>query len=94
MKKRSIVIKIAVFVVLLIALISTGFKYYVEDYYYAKDYDVQTEYIVDTEDYIVYGDTNSPEGLIFYPMLFLFSDNDKRIPISDEELNNSFKFVK
>ncbi len=82
MKKRSIVIKIAVFVVLLIALISTGFKYYVEDYYYAKAYDVQTEYIVDTEDYIIYGDTNSSEGLIFYPGAKV--DEAAYAPIMDE----------
>lgn len=43
---------------------------------------------------LVSGKKDASEGLIFYPMLFLFSDNDKRIPISDEELNNSFKFVK
>lgn len=82
MKKRSSLIKIAVFVVLLIALISTEFKYYVADYYYAKDYDVQVEAFAETEDYIVYGDTKSTEGFIFYPGAKV--DEAAYAPIMDE----------
>lgn len=82
MKKRSIIIKIAVFFVLLIVVINTAFKYYVEDYYYAKDYDVQVEAFVDTEDYIVYGDTKSTEGFIFYPGAKV--DEAAYAPIMDE----------
>lgn len=67
MKNRSRIIRIAVFVVLLIALSGMAWNRYVSDYYLAKTYDVQTEMVEETEDYIVYGDTNSSVGFIFYP---------------------------
>lgn len=82
MKKRSIIIKTAVFVVLLVACISTAFKYYAADYYYAKAYDIQTEAIMETEDYILYGDATSEEGLIFYPGAKV--DEAAYAPIMDE----------
>lgn len=82
MKKRSFIIKIAVFVVLLGACISTAFKYYAADYYYAKAYEVQTEAVTETEDYIVFGDTASEEGLIFYPGAKV--DEAAYMPIMDE----------
>lgn len=43
---------------------------------------------------LISGKKDASEGLIFYPTLCLFSDDNKRIPISDEELNNSFLKVK
>ncbi len=67
MKKRSVLIRGAVFVVLLIAVVATGFRYYAADYYMAKAYEVVTEKVQETENYIIYGDTNSARGFIFYP---------------------------
>lgn len=67
MKKRSVLIRVAVFVVLLAAVAVNGFRYYVSDYYTAGAYKVQTEVLQETEDYIVYGDTDSDTGFIFYP---------------------------
>lgn len=67
MKKRSVLIRVAVFVVLLAAVAVNGFRYYVSDYYTARAYKVQTEVLQETEDYIVYGDTDSDTGFIFYP---------------------------
>lgn len=67
MKKRSVLIRAAVFVVLLIAVGITGFRYYAADYYTAKKYEVSTEAVQETEDYIVYGDVTSGSGFIFYP---------------------------
>ena len=67
MKKRSILIRMAVFVVLFVAVAVTGFRYYAADYYAARDYKVLTEAVQETEDYIVYGDTASTRGFIFYP---------------------------
>ena len=67
MKKRSVLIRVAVFVVLLAAVAVNGFRYYTSNYYTARDYKVQTEVLLETEDYIVYGDTDSDTGFIFYP---------------------------
>lgn len=67
MKNRSKVIRIAVFLVLLIVLLGMVWNRYASDYYPAKRYDVQTEILEETDDYIIYGDTKSEVGLIFYP---------------------------
>lgn len=67
MKKRRIVIKAAVFLVLLVMLISLAFTRYTSDYYIAEGYEVQVQEYEETEDYIVYGDVSSSVGLIFYP---------------------------
>lgn len=67
MKKRSILIRAAVFVVLLVAAAATGFHYYIANYYAARDYQVLTETVQETEDYIVYGDTAGSCGFVFYP---------------------------
>lgn len=67
MKKKSIMIRSGVFLILLVAVISTAFHKYTGEYYRAKEYDVQVEYTEETEDYIVYGEKESTYGLIFYP---------------------------
>lgn len=67
MKKRSIVIKGAVFLVLFVTLVSLAFTRYTSDYYSAGGYEVQAQEYEETEDYIVYGDGNSSVGFIFYP---------------------------
>lgn len=67
MKKRSIVIKGAVFLVLFVTLVSLAFTRYTSDYYSAGGYEVQAQEYEETEDYIVYGDASSSVGLIFYP---------------------------
>lgn len=67
MRNRSKIIKLVVFVVLLVALSKTALEWYASDYYLAKTYEVQTEKMEETEDYIVYGDTKSSVGFIFYP---------------------------
>lgn len=67
MKNRSKIIRSAVFLVLLIALLGMLWNRYVSDCYLAKSYDVQTKMMEETEDYIIYGDTKSSVGLIFYP---------------------------
>ena len=43
---------------------------------------------------LISGKKDASEGMIFYPTLCLFSDDGKRIPISNEELNNSFLKLK
>lgn len=82
MKKRSVLIRVAVFVVLLAAVAVNGFRYYVSDYYTARAYKVQTEVLQETEDYIVYGDTDSDTGFIFYPGAKV--EESAYVPILDE----------
>lgn len=67
MKKRSVIIQSGVFLVLLVAVISTVFHKYTGDYYRAKEYGAEVECTEETEDYIVYGEKESASGLIFYP---------------------------
>ena len=67
MKKRSKLIRVVIFLVLCAALIEVGFKQYAANYYPAKAYEVQTKNVTETDDYIVYGDTGSEKGFIFYP---------------------------
>lgn len=67
MKKKKAIIRIAVFLVLLVAVMSTGFQRYTADYYCAAAYELQAEPVEETDDYIVYGDKDSAYGFIFYP---------------------------
>lgn len=67
MRKRNRFIRIGVCVVLCLTLLAGAGKRYLEEYYPAKDYEVQVEEVLETEDYIVYGDTKSKTGFIFYP---------------------------
>ena len=60
-------IRIVVFVVLFVALSGTALEWYASNYYLAKTYNVQNGMMEETEDYIIYGDTKSAVGLIFYP---------------------------
>lgn len=67
MKKRNVRIRAAVIAALLVAVISTAFHIYTEDYYRAGEKGTQVEYTEETEAYIVYGETDSAYGFIFYP---------------------------
>ncbi len=67
MKKRSVLIRAAVFVVLFVAAAATGFQAYAADYYAAREYELSNGAAEETEHYIVYGDTESTCGFIFYP---------------------------
>lgn len=67
MKKKKVIIQITIFLALFLALLSIAFRKYTEDYYRAEDYKVQIEAVEETEDYIVYGETESTYGFLFYP---------------------------
>lgn len=67
MNKRSKLIRVIVFIVLLGLCMISGVKRYLVDYDPAFSYEVQTQKVQETEDYIVYGDTGSTNGFIFYP---------------------------
>lgn len=67
MKRKKIIIKITIFFVLLLALLSTAFGRYTKDYYQAMEYAVRIEAEEETEDYIVYGEKDSAYGFLFYP---------------------------
>lgn len=67
MGKRSVIIRSAVFLVLLIAVLSTAFHRYANQYYSAKEYGIKADDAEETEDYIVYGEKESAYGFIFYP---------------------------
>lgn len=82
MKKRSMTIRIAVFVVLLVVFAGMAFQRYTSDYYSAKGYEVQVKEYEDTEDYTVYGDVSSSVGFIFYPGAKV--DEAAYAPIMDE----------
>lgn len=82
MNKRSKFIRIGVFVILCVTLLAGAGKRYLEEYYPAKTYEVQTEAVQETEDYIIYGDTKSEQGLIFYPGAKV--DEKAYVPILDE----------
>lgn len=67
MKKKSVIIRSGVFLVLLVAVVSTAFHKYTGDYYKAKEYGIKAERTEETGDYIVYGEKESTYGFIFYP---------------------------
>lgn len=66
-KKKSYLKKIVICLLTLILVCSAGFYIYASDYYHAKDYEVSNVDIKQQDNYIVYGDTNSKTGFIFYP---------------------------
>lgn len=82
MNKRSRLIRIGVCVVLCLTLLAGAGKRYLEEYYPAVTYEVQTEALQETEKYIVYGDTKSEQGLIFYPGAKV--DEKAYAPLMDE----------
>lgn len=82
MNKRSRLIRIGVCVVLCLTLLAGAGKRYLEEYYPAVTYEVQTETLQETEKYIVYGDTKSEQGFIFYPGAKV--DEKAYAPIMDE----------
>lgn len=82
MNKRSKLIRIGVCVVLCLTLLAGAGKRYLEKYYPAKEYEVQTDVVQETETYIVYGDTKSEKGLVFYPGAKV--DEKAYAPILDE----------
>lgn len=82
MNKRSRLIRIGVCVVLCLTLLAGAGKRYLEEYYPAKTYEVQTEAMPETEKYIVYGDTKSEKGFVFYPGAKV--DEKAYAPILDE----------
>lgn len=82
MNKRSRLIRIGVCVVLCLTLLAGVGKRYLEEYYPAVTYEVQMEALQETEKYIVYGDTKSEQGLIFYPGAKV--DEKAYAPLMDE----------
>lgn len=82
MNKRSRLIRIGVCVVLCLTLLAGAGKHYLEECYPAVSYEVQTEAVQETEEYIVYGDTKSEQGFIFYPGAKV--DEKAYAPILDE----------
>lgn len=82
MNKRSRLIRIGVCVVLCLTLLAGAGKRYLEECYPAVSYEVQTEAVQETEEYIVYGNTKSEQGFIFYPGAKV--DEKAYAPILDE----------
>lgn len=82
MKKRSKIIRIVVFVILLVTLLVGAGKRYLEEYYPAREYEIKSEVSLETENYIVYGDTQSETGFIFYPGAKV--EETAYVPILDE----------
>lgn len=82
MNKKSKLIRIGVLVVLCVTLFAGAGKRYLEKYYPAKAYEVQMDEVQETERYIVYGDTKSEKGFIFYPGAKV--DEKAYVPILDE----------
>lgn len=82
MKKRSKVIRIGVFIVLCATLLGGAGKRYLEEYYSAHGYELKSEVALETENYIVYGDTESEIGFIFYPGAKV--EETAYVPILDE----------
>ena len=64
---RSMLLRAAAALLLLTALGITGFRAYAADDHAAGSYTPQIKEVEETEDYIVYGDTDSAAGFIFYP---------------------------
>ena len=64
---RSMLLRAAAVLLLLTALGITGFRAYAADGYAAGSYTPQIKEVEETEDYIIYGDTDSAAGFIFYP---------------------------
>lgn len=82
MNKRSRLIRIGVCAVLCVTLFAGAGKRYLEEYYPAEAYEVQTKAVQETEEYIVFGDTKSEHGFIFYPGAKV--DEKAYAPILDE----------
>lgn len=82
MKNRSKIIRIVVFVILLVTLLVGAGKRYLEEYYPAREYEIKSEVSLETENYIVYGDTQSETGFIFYPGAKV--EETAYVPILDE----------
>lgn len=68
-KKRPRPLWKKIFLSLLTAvmLMVVGFAVYVSNYYHAKEYETKGIFTEEAEDYIVFGETNSSTGFIFYP---------------------------
>lgn len=82
MKKRSKIIRIVVFVILLVTLLVGAGKRYLEEYYPAYGYEMKSDVALETENYIVYGDAESEIGFIFYPGAKV--EETAYVPILDE----------
>lgn len=82
MTGRSRGIRACVCIVLCATLLIGAGKRYLEDYYPAGAYEVQTDKVQEKENYLVYGDTESEMGFIFYPGAKV--DENAYIPILDE----------
>ena len=67
MKKKKYLKRVGIISVALILIFVIGFFTYVSNYYHAKDYQVGNITITEEKNYIVYGDSNSKTGFIFYP---------------------------
>jgi len=67
MKKKKYLKRAGIISVALILICVIGFFAYVSNYYHAQDYQVGNITITEEKNYIVYGDSNSKTGFIFYP---------------------------
>jgi len=65
MRKKKLWKTVIVAVLLLAVMAGAGFYLYTKDYYHAKTQECPPG--EETEDYLVYGDKESPFGIIFYP---------------------------
>ena len=59
--------RVGIISIVLILVCVIGFFTYVSNYYHAQDYQVGNISIKTEKNYIVYGDSNSKTGFIFYP---------------------------
>ena len=59
--------RVGIISIVLILVCVIGFFTYVSNYYHAQDYQVGNIAIKTEKNYIVYGDSNSKTGFIFYP---------------------------
>ncbi|MGN1033773.1 MAG: alpha/beta hydrolase, partial [Intestinibacter sp.] len=66
MKKKKYLKRVGIISVALILVFVIGFFVYVSNYYHAQDYQVGNIAITEEKNYIVYGDSNSKTGFIFY----------------------------